>query len=272
MEAKAYRLHFTAMLTLLTGTTFAAEPGPTPPAADHSGSFASDEDRLDGDHLKLRVNVTGFESFDSDASDKKFCAPKGSKLQVTKQTQDYISVYFKSVPTHATAKAKPGLMASGEAATTAAVNACDGDKLVNDYTQYKITPQALSDHATRRTGVMFGALIVPFKFYMGSDSKLSASSTIAPYIGFRGPAPYGLTFTPVVSAGLGLVPVADATTGESSTKSAFSTAIGVRLTHSKNEKFNAGFLIGRDFLSKSDQGSDKSVDNTWFSLYVGYSM
>jgi hypothetical protein len=237
-------------------------------------NFPSDANGLAGDHLKLRVNVDGFEpinnakkSDDANPSDNKKCAPKGSKLTVTNESNGELSVRFK-LPKWAK---EPGMFATEEAPTKEALTECR-ENLVNDYTQYKISSATLSQYSFRRTGIMFGALVVPFKFYVSGDKKISSSSTIAPYIGFRGPAPFGLTFTPVVSAGLGLVPVSNPDDGQTDTKSAFSIAAGVRLSSSKNELFNAGVLFGKDFLSKSDQAADRTIDKVWISLYVGYKL
>ncbi|MET0532934.1 MAG: hypothetical protein ABW171_01810 [Steroidobacter sp.] len=239
-------------LAMIASVAFAAEEQPAVVTGGKKevtvNSFASDEDRLDGDHLKLRVNVTGFAPLDGAATG--LCAPKESKLKVSKHEGDTVYLFFKSIP--------------------ADVSGCSS--MVNDSTQYQISATTLNRHAYRRTGVTFGALIVPFKLYLGDDSRLSASSTIAPYVGFRWLSTHDLAFTPVVSAGLGLVPVADDSTGETSTRSAFSTAVGVLLTHSKNEKFNAGLLVGKDFLSKNDREGDPAIDNLWFSLYAGYSL
>jgi hypothetical protein len=322
------------------------------------GSFASDEDRLDGDHLKLRVNVYGFEAIDGPEKGIQKCAPKESKVVVVAQVDDYVLVRIslskaalaakaddainkaaaaRSAATAARVEAtkateqankaaaavkstsaasdvaaaasaaagaanaavvaadsagknaaaaeqalksgqrpkatkEPGMFATEEAASLSAISVCASTGMVNDYTAYKIETVRLMEHPNRRTGVMFGALVVPFKFHLGGENKLSASSTIAPYVGFRGPAPFGLTFTPVVSAGLGLVPVNNATTDETDTKSAFSVALGVLLTQSKNDKFNAGVLFGKDFLSKSDRAGDDTVDEVWFSIYAGYKL
>lgn len=343
------------------------EPSPEPdsaaPVETSEGTFASDEDRLDGDHLKLRVNIYGFEAIDGPEKGVAKCAPKGSKVVVATQVDDYVLVRVKlskialdskadaairkaavarrdaaiareeatkakqqadkaaaalrsstaasdvAAATSAAAEAanaavraageaqanaaaavpevekalkagqektkvpkQPGMFATEEAASLSAMAACLSAGMVNDYTAYKIKVDELTEHPYRRTGVMFGALVVPFKFHMGGENKLSASSTIAPYVGFRGPAPFGLTFAPVVSAGLGLVPVNDAATGETETKSAFSVAVGVLLTHSKNDKFNAGVLFGKDFLSKGDRAGDDTVDKVWFSIYAGYKL
>lgn len=246
-----------------------AAPAEQAAQPEGSGAFASDNDMLVGDHLKLKVNVDGFERLNDKES--KFCAPQGTKLKVTRQSDTNVYVRFKFVPQSDKASEKKGFTSTGEAPTKKAIEDC-GTQLVNDYTQYTIETATLNDYAYRRTGVMFGALVVPFKFYLGSESRLSPAPTIAPYLGFRAVAPFNLTFTPLISTGLGLIPVTDPDTGETSTKAALSAAVGVLLTHSKNENFNAGFLLGKDFLSRTDRGNDKAVGDLWFSIYAGYAL
>lgn len=338
------------------------EPGSGVGADASQGTIASDEDRLDGDHLKLRVNIYGFEAIDGPDKGIRKCAPKESKVVVAAHVDDYVLVRVKLSKTALAAKAdaairnaaaardaaasareaatkatqqadkaaaalksstaasdlaaatsaaaeaanaavraageaqasaaaavpevekalksgqeikapkQPGMFATEEAASLSAIAACLSAGMVNDYTAYKIKVAELGEHPYRRTGVMFGALVVPFKFHMGGEHKLSPSSTVAPYVGFRGPAPFGLTFAPIVSAGLGLVPVNNPATDETQTKAAFSVALGVLLTHSKNDKFNAGVLFGKDFLSKGDRAADTTVDKVWFSIYAGYKL
>ena len=81
-----------------------------------------------------------------------------------------------------------------------------------------------------------------------------------------------MEITPIISAGLGLVSVANPTTNITETKSAFSTAVGIKVTSVKNENFNAGILVGKDFVSKADRDNDPVVSKLWLSLYVGYSL
>jgi hypothetical protein len=246
---------------------------PANPAADRSTTtsagnpYPSDEDRLDGDTLKLRVNIRGFKEVGApDTNQTTWCAPRGTKLKVTRELQDKLLVRFEL---DAGDKTKPDAP-KFENTSKGAYEDCAKTGVVNEYTQYWIPRSALEQYAYRRSGVMFGALIVPFKFHLGSEYKLSASSTIAPYVGFRWFTVWGATVTPVLSAGLGLVPVTSASSGETETKSAFSAATGFVVTSTKNDKFNAGFLLGKDFLSKGEQGTDSTVDNLWISLYAGY--
>jgi hypothetical protein len=372
MDRPALILSIAIALGSLSGIALAAEPEPAPEEApppapavteDSAGgsaaaaaAFASDEDRLDGDHLKLGANIYDFETIDGPDKGRLKCAPKGSKVVVVTQVDDYVIARVKLSKTALAAKSdaamknaaaanaaastaraeaakatqqandaaarlkanasprdvaaattaaaaaanaairaadaaranaaaavpatdkagtapqEPGMFATEEAASLSAISACLSVGMVDDFTAYKVTVAKLKEHPYRRTGVLFGALVVPFKFHLGGENKLTASSTIAPYVGFRGPAPFGLTFAPVVSAGLGLVPVNNPETDETDTKSAFSVAIGLLLTHSKNDKFNAGILFGKDFLSKSDRAGDDTVDEPWFSIYAGYKL
>jgi hypothetical protein len=145
---------------------------------------------------------------------------------------------------------------------------------VNGFTQYKIAKSALEQHAFRRSGVTFGGLLVPFKYRLGNAKELVSSSAMAPYVGFRTAwfQNWGLSFTPVLAAGLSLVPVTDAGSSTTSTRAGYTLALGARLTSSKNEAFSAGLLFGRDFLSKSDRALDPNVSKPWLSFYVGFSI
>jgi hypothetical protein len=253
-----------AILSLLLPLALFAQPASA--ADDPPATYAGDNDVYDGDILKLYTNVGDFTEI-GDVSETKFCAPKGSVLAVTSDRNDLLSVRFKKVPAgkvDALLEETPSPEAVGKCTSTS--------QIVNDYTQYEIGKGVLLRHSFRRSGITFGALVVPFKFYLSGDRKITTSSTIAPYIGFRLPQSFSLTVTPIVSAGLGLVPVADPNSGETETKSALTVGFGFALKSTKNDAFNAGFLIGRDFLSRSDEKADPNVRKAWFSLYVGYKL
>lgn len=249
-------------------------------AAAGSGKAAvypSDAGRLDGDHLTLRTNVEGFQEAFGQNTDLK-CAPAGSLLSVTSESGDQVLVRFRVIPnendTDVRAYSKDSSYSFEKVTKLKSLESCKEDRRVNGYTQYKIPKATLQRFDYRRSGAVFGGLVVPFKFRLGGAKELSSSSTVAPYVGFRSSLlqGWGLTFTPVFSAGLGMVPVVDPTNNTTTTKAAFSTAVGLVLTSNKNEGFNAGFLIGRDFLSRSDRQRDPDVNAPWVSLYLGYSL
>ena len=168
-------------------------------------SLANDGDRLDGDILKLTTNVSPFKLLRGNASDV-FCAPKNSRVRVTKEEDGVVFLNFKSVP-------------SGGVLESFRLSKENEDDSVNDCAQvgelptvfkdeqYSISRAILDDFGYERRGLSFGALVVPFKYYLGGDKRISASTTVAPYIGYRRFRVLGLNIMPVVSAGLGLVPV-----------------------------------------------------------------
>src|SRR5688572_23320624 len=144
-------------------------------AQNNPAQFASDDDRLDGDHLTFRTNVYGFAPIsDPDIKPKK-CAPVGSKVGVGRDNGSQLWVRFYVVP-------------DGKSAPTElrkAFDECPERDRVNTYTTYVIERKDLPSADYRRTGVTFGGLVVPFKFRLGGDNSITASSTIAPYVGFR---------------------------------------------------------------------------------------
>lgn len=267
---------FVAITTLFSITATAEQESPrTKPAVTTSYSK-----NMVGDHLELRTNITGFtETGNKDKNPPQKCAPVGSKLAVQNinSTEQTANLYFLSVQ-----QENPGWISKWlgsnnitDADLQAALAACPNDtpssERVNNYTMYTIDKKILDDFAFKRTGIAFGALIVPFKFRLGNAKALVSSTTLAPYVGFRTPLfqSLGLTFTPVVSAGLGLVPVANPSGKGTDSKTAFSTAMGWILTSDKDDKFSVGALVGRDFLGKADREADSAVNKLWISLYIG---
>lgn len=221
-----------------------------------------------GDRFELEANIEGFK--DPDKNDK--CAPLGAKFAVNNfdPKTDMLDLTFPVVKKQSNSfKNLIGL--SDDSVLDDAQKACPNERRVNGYTNYTIESNKVDHSAFKRTGIAFGALIVPFKFRLGNAKELVSSATIAPYVGvrtslFQG---WGLTFTPIASAGLGLVPVADASGKGTSTKAAFSTAAGLLITSKKSEQFSVGALIGRDFLGRTDREADPAVNKLWVSIYVG---
>lgn len=213
-------------------------------------SYPSDGNKYDGDKLQLLVKTCGFEEVETTTPAQGACAPKGSEIIVNSDGGAYLFVAFKEID----------------------AETCTPDCTVKPGIQYRIARTKLQQYYAKRSGVVFGALVVPFKFRLGSKHELVSSATVAPYVGWAKQSGWGgLTYTPVFSAGLGMVPVTDATSNSTVTKAAWSIAGGFLLTSSKNEQFTAGLLFGKDFLNAVDRQNDPSVEKPWASLFVGYS-
>ncbi len=261
-----------ACLCAVVGVASASEPGAGQP------SYPTDQGRLDGDKVRLKVNVEPFYVFgqENETNNVRWCATAGSVAKVSHDNGQQLTLRFTHVATEDDKPLTETLSdrAAGRAKAVAVDptrdGGCSADRRVAEGIQYSVDKKTLQGYDTSFSGVAFGGLVVPFKFYLGGDRSIKASSTIAPYIGVRLPFWFGMTFTPIVSGGLALVPVSGE--GDTQTKAALSTAIGLVLTSSKNQSFNAGLVLGKDFLSKSDRGLDKTVDKPWVSFYLGYSM
>lgn len=226
------------------------------PSGSGATNYASDAGSLIGDHLELLV-TTG--KFTDSLETGTFCAPAHSRLRVDNLSNSgtLAYVHFTRVGDNKT---------KSDACPT-------GTKPVRDDREYTIDRADLLATGPSRSGFVFGALVVPFKFRFG-DHSISSSSTIAPYVGFSSTTSgsYGMSFTPVLSAGLGLVPVKSASGGTTETRPAFSAAIGLVVGSKKNTGFQAGVLLGRDVLSRSDRALEPAANKPWLSLYLGYAI
>jgi hypothetical protein len=259
-----------ASLLAMAGSAASAADEPVvasdPPARKTEPmKFADDGDRYDGDHLVLTTDAWGFRPLVGQASAER-CAPTGAVLVVMHDSAGTLVVRFKDTGSSNSAAVPPAKEAAG-----AQDRRCEAKDRVREAVAYEIGKETLRQFGFKRSGLAFGALVVPFKFRLGVN-ELVTSSTVAPYLGWRFPLGAAMTFTPIASAGLALVPVDDPSTGKSETKSAFSAALGLVLTSSKNDQFQAGALIGRDFLGRADRARDPGSRKPWISLYLGYAI
>ncbi len=224
---------------------------------------------MKGDTAYLRVTVPEFESVPAQgkpADGKSLCAPAGSRAFISEETADRVYVNFDAVTNADDFILLPLHKAS--------LKACAAGSRVSLGTQYSISKASLAKYDFGRTGISFGALVIPFKYRLGEDKELLSSPAVAPYVGFRTSwlQSFGLTFTPVMAAGLSLVPVPTADGKETENKAAYTVALGWRISSSKNEKFSAGLLYGRDFLGRRDTDATPKLKRPWLSFYLGASL
>lgn len=224
------------------------------PLACAAADFPSNREELIGPHKNIGTDVYGFKLHGGSDADLR-CAGKDSVVSVLGRTDTITIVRFVKV--------------TGPSAGT---EVCpEGAKPASKGAMYSLPNEHFDVLRIKNTGIAFGALIVPFKFRLGNDKKISSSTTIAPYLGFRSSRfqGWGMEFMPVISAGLGLVPVSDPSTGTTETKAAFSVAAGITLNSATVSDFSAGILVGKDYVSKADRGLDPSVNKMWISIWLG---
>jgi hypothetical protein len=223
--------------------------------------YASSGAVQNGDHFQLKSDAGGISIIDGGGNTSFYCAPHASKFTYIRNVSGLVIIRFRKVTASASAL-NPEEKNDGR---------CRAPNVVNTDVRYSVPEAEFSNWEYSSNGVTFGGLVVPFKFRLGGVNEIVSSTTIAPYVGWTfTDIAYGMTFSPIVSAGLGLVPVVDSATKLTNSKAAFSTALGFVVTSSKNESFQAGFLVGRDFLGRTDRTSDPTVDKMWVSFYLGY--
>lgn len=234
----------------------------------HAAEYPTNKGDLIGPSFRTDANANGFVVQGAAtqpgvaASDVVHCAPRNSSLIVTKRTETdtWVKFHGLGIPDDPPEKEAYKLICG-----------TDETKRVVFDVIYKIPNAQFDAIPLRSSGIGYGALVVPFKFRLGSDKKIVSSPTFAPYIGLRWHRlqKWGVELMPVATAGLALVPVNDPDTNESSTKAAFSTAIGITLNSTTQKNFSAGILFGRDFMGKRDRGTDPSVHKPWISIWFG---
>jgi hypothetical protein len=223
--------------------------------AQANSPYPQDKDNFSGDDLRLKTILPNIA--DPNLPSQKWCAPPASKLRVV--ADNGTNSFFRFVEVGQFPK-------PGDNQTP--LPECLGGKEVNTYTNYTLPSDELRKIGARRSGILFGALTVPFKYNL-STKKLETAPTVAPFLGWRtGIDANGLEVVPVVMLGISLKSGAAAGSG---TQATLSSGAGLRLSSSKNQSWHGGIMFGRDFGG----GTDASAPNqgkafTWFSAFLGY--
>lgn len=159
-------------------------------------------------------------------------------------------------------------------------SACGSDVKRASYdTPYEFTSEQLSKQDFYRLGFTWGALVIPYKFYLTDRSIKSNTSTVA-YAGYEGWLP-GLSLSTVLAIGPGLTTSStttpntpatgnttpSGTTTKSSTFVTYTVAIGFIAAFGDSKNFKVGFMFGRDYQGK-DSGFQYENKN-WLALSVG---
>jgi hypothetical protein len=138
--------------------------------------------------------------------------------------------------------------------------------------EYMIAGDKLAPGNFDIEGYQAGVLVAPYKFHF-SDHSTSGSASIGGYVGYNYGIP-GFLVTPVLSAGLGAVPVPAATStvknptpGATTTHTSFTLATGPIFGLPKFGGFQIGLLVGIDWAGA---GADyKYEGKPWLSISFG---
>jgi len=147
---------------------------------------------------------------------------------------------------------------------------CDLDDLKSE-TEYSVDANEF-DGIARRTGWVYGGLILPYKYHY-DDKSISGETTIGPYVGRR--STLGDTsFIWAVSAGVTPISV-ESTDQNGNPKStpltAFTYAVGWMFEFNKGSSpFRGGVFFGKDIVSKTSAVPYKHNRKNWVAFQLGW--
>lgn len=144
-------------------------------------------------------------------------------------------------------------------------------KLVKAGDIYKISKQKLTEYGYYRSGWVYGALLVPYKYFF-HDKSFASATTIGPYLGYSmGGLGFNTSF--VASVGLSSLAVANPNgDGDTSTIQGFSAAIGlIGGVYKNNNPLRFGILLGKDWAGSNSTVPYKHEGKTWVAVQIGFS-
>lgn len=118
-----------------------------------------------------------------------------------------------------------------------------------------------------RFGLTYGALLVPYKYYVDSDD-FKAASSIGPYMGYRfDPSSNWLGLGAKVVGFLGATTV-EVPKDSGGTSNIFGISYGVGLIGVLKKEFQFGLVVGADRVSNSENFDNNG--KAWVALALGY--
>jgi len=142
-----------------------------------------------------------------------------------------------------------------------------------DLMVYRVDQDKLPKEYYKHMGITHGALFVPFK--RRPDKSLSGETSLGYFFGYRFDTLFGITVTPIATAGMSLVNVSNdsiitptSTLQDSGVRAAFTYGAGLIFTHLGS--FQVGAVYGWDKIGGDAGKAWKYEGKGWSSLMVGY--
>jgi len=257
-----------------THATAQATPAPAPPAPT---TPSSGED-FTGDKIVLKSNMRDLEWLGDGTGD--WIALRGTVLRVTRYEASAGSMIavVTSVPCVVTEKENEELTTARDRVHLGVGGLIDCptdqaeiERLVRVDEIYRVHLDVLQQHGYYRSGWVYGALLVPYKYHF-HDKSFSSATTIGPYLGYRmGGLGFETAF--VTSIGLSSLAVANPNGGgDTSTIQGFSFAIGIIGNANKNnDPMTFGVLFGRDWAGSNSAVPYTHEGRTWAAVQIGFS-
>jgi len=147
----------------------------------------------------------------------------------------------------------------------------DKDTNVKEGHNYYIEKDGLDDVGIRRTGWIYGGLIIPYKYYC-HDKSLEPGTTIGPFLGYRlGQTGWGVSV--VGTLGIASIKLSSVENGEvkEQTVQGLTRAIGLMFDLAKSDNpFRFGVMIGKDRVGSNSAIKFPHEGHSWLAMQLGF--
>jgi len=206
----------------------------------------------------------------SGATAHTWIAPAGTKVRILKDDKDVLTLGIEKVPCVVVTTKDNKKTVKNRALEFG--DDCDGilhDQLVGTGVAYTVAKSRILDHGYRRSGWVYGALLVPYKYHR-DDKSFSSAVTIGPYLGWRLDG-LGFDTSVIASIGIASLSVPDGS-GGTSTLQGYTAAIGIIGAVTKNKNpLQLGVLVGKDWAGSNSAVPYAHEGRTWLAAQIGFS-
>lgn len=241
-------------------------------AEDAAKSIPTSGNDFTGDRLTLRTNVYGL-ALQRDGNQKDSVAPAGTRFRVIADAGGDLIVAIESIPCVIKKEDSKSIVANPllQFGPSAEVDCgkIEINKIVRPGEAYKLSKSVLVEHGYRRSGWVYGALLVPYKYHR-HDKSFSSAATIGPYLGYRLD---GLGFDSAFIGSIGIASLAvQNNTGGTTNLQGYTMAFGLIASITKNKNpLQFGVLLGRDWAGSNAAVPYQHEGKTWLAVQIGFS-
>ncbi len=214
-------------------------------AANANAQTPNDQDNYYGDRLKISVNVRGTLRDEQTVA----CIPGGTSMQVVGQDETHLFVKL-------------------EAAKNGAPKDCDNNTALSLTSAYQLALTDLKRSGLARTGVTYGALVVPFKYHTSGDREYTGSASVGGYAGYRFETLRNLGFTATPIGFMGAANISLPSGSGNGTDNVMGFSYGVGLVATFKGSFQTGVVVGWDRVGNN--ANYKYNGKPWVALEIGY--
>jgi hypothetical protein len=142
--------------------------------------------------------------------------------------------------------------------------ALSGDAVLN-------IPKATIDQTPpNRSGLCYGALLVPYKYHFTGSKEFNTNTTVAPYMGYRiDKETLGRSLELILFTGAADISVPQTTNGQTTTQTLAGFSYGGGIIGKLKDSFQYGIVIGADRVSANANYNDNG--KPWIAIEIGYS-